>query len=93
MAPQQVLHNQILTRFADHHLRQPDLVLYKISCFDCDAGRGGNGAALAPITPGIMKMKLELEASNAIAGELRTFTKVLTLPTFELTKVLTLPKC
>jgi len=69
------------------------LVLYKISCFDCDAARGGNGAALAPITPGIMKMKLELEASNAIAGELRTFTKVLTLPTCELTKVLTLPKC
>jgi len=55
------------------------LVLYRSSYFDCDAVRGGV-AALAPITPGIMKTKLELEASNAIAGELRTFTKVLTLP-------------
>jgi len=49
------------------------LILYKSSCFDCDAVPGGNGAALAPITPGIMKTKLELEASNAIAGEPKTF--------------------
>ncbi|KAL0052496.1 hypothetical protein WJX82_003084 [Trebouxia sp. C0006] len=35
--------------------------------------RGGNGAALAPITPGIMKMKLELEASNAIADAVKKY--------------------
>ena len=64
-----------LSSAADNCLWQPVLVLYKSSCFGCDAVRGGSGAVLAPITPGIMKTKLELEASNAIAGQPKTFFK------------------
>lgn len=70
-----VLLDLALNSTADHHLRQPILVLCKSSCFDSDAVLGGSGAALAPITPGIIKTKLELEASNAIAGEPKPFLK------------------
>lgn len=54
----------------------------RATCLDPGAEVGRGHTALAPLTPGIMKTKLELEASNAIAGmlpHLHDFTALLLL--------------